>query len=448
MFEGIQKGLSKTLERLRGQAKIKESDVAEALESIRLSLLEADVEFKVVKRFVERVREAALGAKITQSFTAYQEFQRILYQEILSILGGETTFDLQVKPPVVVFLVGLQGTGKTTSAGKLGFLLKKKMKRKPLLVSVDVTRPAAIEQLERFAKDVKLDVFSSPSLNPHERAAQAFKYAQTYGLDTLIVDTAGRLSIDEAMMGELEELKRGLSPHHVLFVADAMSGQQGVKVAEGFAARVGLTGVILTKADSDARGGVAFSIRETLGVPLYFVGTGEKLEAFEAFQPKRYVSRLLDLGDLEGLVEKAEEIQSEISEEKAKKLTKGDLSLKDFQDQLKMISKLGPMKNLMGMLPGMGQLSQAINQEEVDQKLKRIDSMINSMTVKEREDPDLLDGSRKRRIAKGSGNRVEDLNQFLKDFSEMRKMMKRFSGKGMRGLMRGLPGGMRAPFGR
>jgi signal recognition particle subunit SRP54 len=301
-----------------------------------------------------------------------------------------------------------------------------------------VTRPAAIEQLERLAKEIKIDYFQTASMKPLERAQAAIKYAQTYGLDFVIVDTAGRLSIDEALMSELSELKTFIQPHHILYVADAMSGQAGVSVAEGFSKRVGLTGAVLSKADADTRGGIAFSIREALQVPLQFVGTGEKPDAFEPFHPDRWISRILGMGDIASLAEKAKEIAEEEGIDdgtQVKKILKGQLSLVDFQQQMKMMKKMGSLGNIMGMIPGMSQMAGKIDQDQVDKKLKKVDAMINSMTNHERERPDVLNGDRKRRIAKGSGTQVEDLNQFLREFNEMQKLMKRMGS--FKGLMRG-----------
>jgi signal recognition particle subunit SRP54 len=438
VFDALQNQLGRTLKFLSGQATIKPAHIQQALEEIKTSLLEADVQYKVVTRFLERVRERALGAEVSQSLTPYQQFIRILHKEMLEIFGPEQSLDLSGKPPIICIMVGLQGTGKTTSAAKLATYAKKKLKRKPLLVSVDVRRPAAMEQLERLSKDAKLDYFSNPSVIPLERARAAVKYAQTYGLDFVIVDTAGRLSIDQELMNELRELRSDLKPQIVLYVVDAMSGQQGLSVATGFT-EVGLTGVVLTKADGDTRGGVAFSIRESLQIPLQFVGTGEKNEAFEVFYPARWVSRILGMGDVESLIEKAEAVSAEHgapTDDEVKRLSKGDLTLLDFQKQMKMISKMGSVGGLIGMIPGMSQMASKINHEQIEKKLKRIDAMINSMTQQERLHPDLLNGDRKRRVAKGSGTQVEDLNQFLREFYEMQKLMKRFSGKKMKGLGR------------
>ncbi|MBN8554695.1 MAG: signal recognition particle protein [Deltaproteobacteria bacterium] len=438
MFDSLQNQLERTLKSLRGQAKIRPAHIEEALENIKTSLLEADVQYQVVNRFLERVKTAALGADVAQSLTPYQQFIRILQKEMLSIFGEAKEIDLSGKPPVVLMMVGLQGSGKTTSSAKIALYAKKKLKRKPLLVSVDVNRPAAIEQLERLAEDVKLDCFKTSSMVPLERAQAAIKYAQTYGLDLVIVDTAGRLSIDEALMKELESFKENLKPQVILYVADAMSGQQGLQVAEGFSNRIGLTGAVLTKSDGDTRGGVAFSIREAIGVPLQFVGTGEKMDALEVFHPDRWVSRILGMGDVVGLMEKADEAMKEQGEDEtkdqAKRMMKGQLSLQDFQQQMKMMSKMGSIGGLMGMIPGMSGMAAKIDHAAIEKKMKRVDAMINSMTLQERSDPDVLNGNRRRRIALGSGTQVEDLNQFLREFTEMQKLMKRFSGKKMKGL--------------
>lgn len=427
---------------LRGEAKIRPSHIEKALEEIRTSLLEADVQYRVVNRFLENVKSKALGAEVLGSLSPYQQFLYILQKEMMEVLGPESDFNLNFKPPVIVFLVGLQGSGKTTSSAKFAYLAKRKLKRKPLLLSVDVRRPAAIEQLERLAKDAKVDYINPSSDDPVVRANAGLQFARTYGLDLLIVDTAGRLSIDQELMSELAMMKNSLQPQQVLYVADAMSGQAGLQVAEGFSNQVGLTGAILTKADADARGGVAFSIREALGVPLYFVGTGERLENFEAFHPERWVSRILGQGDLKTLIEKVEEITEQEKqkghqpEKLAKRALKGQLNLVDFQQQMKMMSKLGSMKGLLGMIPGIGSMANQIDNELVEKKMKRIDAMICSMTPEERQNPDLLNGSRKRRVAMGSGTKVEEINQFLREFWEMQKLLKRFKGKGMGAFFR------------
>jgi signal recognition particle subunit SRP54 len=439
VFEGIQSALGKTLQKLKGEAKLKPAHVEEALGEIRTSLLEADVQYQVAQRFLEKTKERALGARITEGLSPYQEFLKILSKEMLSVLGNVHEFELSFKPPVIVFMIGLQGSGKTTSSVKLALYAKKKLKRKPLLVSVDVTRPAAIEQLERLSKDAKIDCFSSTSMNPLDRAQQAVKYAQTYGLDLLIVDTAGRLSIDQQMMDELKSLKIGLSPHHLLYVADAMSGQQGLQVASGFASQVGITGAVLSKSDADTRGGVAFSLREALGVPLRFVGTGETIDQFDVFHPDRWVSRILGLGDLQSLFEKAEEVaqaEKPIEKDQIKRLTKGEMTLVDYQEMMKMLKKMGSLGGLMGMIPGMSQFRGKIDPEMIEGRMKRIDAAICSMTAEERVYPAIINGDRKKRISRGSGIPVEEINQFLREFGEMQKMMKRMGGmKGMGSMM-------------
>ncbi len=438
MFENFQSKVGRTLQFLKGSARLKQSDIDQALVTLKESFLEADVDYDVTLRFLENLKTKALGQKISESLTPYQAFIKILYLEMVALFGDERSFDFQGKPPHVVLMAGLQGAGKTTTSAKLAVYCRKKLKRKPLLVSVDTTRPAAIEQLERLAQDANIDFFKSSSTNPLERADGALKYAATYGLDIVIVDTAGRLSISEPLMEELVSLEQALHPKHTFYVADAMSGQQGLKVARGFCDRVKVTGAILTKTDGDTRGGVAFSLREALGVPLQFVGTGEKLEGLDVFHPKRWVSRILDLGDLESFVEKAQDAfeGQAPKEDQMKRLAKGNFTFLDFQEQMKMVSKLGSLGGLMGMIPGMGAMASKINQQDVDKKLKRINAMIDSMTKKERLDPDLLNGDRKRRIALGSGTKVEEINQFLREFTEMQKMMKQLSGKGMKGLAR------------
>jgi signal recognition particle subunit SRP54 len=437
VLEALQNRFEKTLKTLKGEAKIRPAHIESALQEIRTNLLEADVQFQVVKRFIERVKDRALGSKVLDGVSPYQQFLYILREEMLEILGKSDGFELSGKPPVVILMVGLQGAGKTTSSGKLALYLKRKMKRRPLLVSTDVRRPAAIEQLERLAKDVKVDYFKTDSMLAVERAQRAMDYATTYGVDTVIVDTAGRLSIDAELMSELGEIRSAVNPKHILYVADSMSGQAGLEVMEGFSSQVALTGAILTKTDADARGGLALSVRESLGVPLFFVGTGEKMEGLDLFVPDRWVGRILGMGDLQGLVEKVQDAMSDDAEAEkkaekvAQKALKGQMSLRDFQEQMKMLSKLGSLKGLMGMIPGVSGLASKIDSEAVEKRLKRIDAMINSMTVGERENPDLLNGGRKKRVALGSGTSVEELNQFLKEFWQMQKMMKSLKGKPM-----------------
>lgn len=441
MIENLQKSFSSTLKKLQGQAKLKPAHIEEALGEIKEALLEADVNYDVVNRFLSSMKEKAVGAKVAESLNPQQQFIYLLQKEMREILGEGEEFKLNFKPPVVVMMVGLQGSGKTTSSAKLALLCKKKLKRQPLLVSVDVRRPAAIDQLERLAEDVKVDSINPKSEDPVTRAKEALQYAETYGNDLVIVDTAGRLSIDEELMNELGALSSAIHPQHVLYVADAMSGQQGLSVMEGFAGRVQLTGSIVTKADADARGGIVFSIREALKVPLYFIGEGERPSDFEFFFPDRWVSRILGMGDLKTLVEKAEEVTDEARkggakpEAMAKRAMKGKLTLVDFQSQMKMMGKMGSLKGLMGMIPGMGQMAQQIDSEALEKRLSRVDAMICSMTPTEREKPDILNGSRKRRISKGSGTSVEELNQFLKEFQQMQNMMKSLKGrKGFPGL--------------
>lgn len=443
MVEGLQNKFQSALKTLRGEAKIKPEHIEGALQELRKSLLEADVSLKVVKSFLERMKAQALGEKVLGSLKPYEQFMYLLQKEMMEIFGETKEFDLKVKPPAIILMAGLQGTGKTTSSAKLAHYLRRKLKKKAVLVSVDVQRPAAIEQLERLASDIKVDYFNTDSMVPLERAQKAIEYARMYGSDAVIIDTAGRLSIDEDLMAELEELHAKTKPHHVFYVADAMSGQAGLQVAEGFAKRVGLTAAILTKTDADARGGVAFSIREALGVPLQFVGAGEKMEEFELFHADRWVGRILGQGDLKSLVEKVEDVTKQAAaqgikpEKAAKRALKGQMNLIDFQEQMKMMSKMGSLKGLMGMIPGMSQMAGQLDTDQMEKRLKRIDAMINSMTPGERKKPDVIDGSRKRRIAKGSGTKVEEINAFLKEFWQMQKMMKQF--KGMKGL-KGMPG--------
>ncbi len=448
MFTELTEKITKVFDRLKGYGRLSEKNVDEVLREVRLSLLEADVHFKVVKEFTEAVRARALGQEVLDSLSPGQQFIKIVYEELTKVLGaggnspGSSSLPLSFKPPVILMLAGLQGCGKTTTAAKLALYLKKKEKRNPLLVPLDVYRPAAIEQLRTLGEKLGVDVYPTREKDdPVKVAQEAKKYASDYGYDVVILDTAGRLQIDEALMKELEKMRRKVEPQQILFVVDAMTGQEGLKVAQTFNEKLSLDGMILTKLDGDARGGVALSLRYVLGKPIYFVGVGEKPEDFEAFYPDRMASRVLGMGDVLSLIEQA---QDKLDLEKAKKLTERVLrkgfTLIDFQEQLSQMKKMGPLEKVMGLMPGMGQLKGEMNFEEMEKELKRKRAIISSMTAEERLKPLILNGSRRLRIAKGSGTQVFEVNRLMKEFDQMKKMMDRFGKMGMKGMMKDMAG--------
>lgn len=430
MFENLSEKILGGLKRIRGQGKITEADVDQALKDIRLGLLEADVNFRVVKEFVEGVRQQALGQDILKSITAGQQIVKIVYDELVKLMGGENqALDLTGHAPIVILLVGLQGAGKTTTAARLAYHLKKKG-RNPALISVDVYRPAAIDQLKTLAQNHSLSFFDSdPKVKPARLAQDALKKAKDQGNDILIVDTAGRLQIDEDLMVELEDLKKILAPKEILLVADSMTGQDAVNVAQGFHEKLKLTGVVLTKLDGDARGGAALSIKATTGTPIKFVGVSEKVDGLEPFHPDRLANRILDMGDIVSLVEKAQEVfDVEKAAEYEKKMRKQGFTLEDFRDQLRQIKKLGSFESILKMLPGMGNLSKQLKgMSPPDEDIKRIEAIIGSMTPQERRNYKVLNGSRRARIAKGSGTQVSDINRFIRQFEETQKMMQMFT---------------------
>lgn len=433
MFENLSDKLTGTLKKVRGHHRISESNIEEAVREIRMALLEADVNFKVAKIFLDRVKQKALGADVLNSVTPGQQFTKIVKDELVAILGGETA-ELNLKgQPALLMLVGLNGAGKTTTAAKLALYIRQKIKRKPGLVSLDVYRPAAREQLEILAKQNGLPIFTTSSSQPLEIATQALKWARDEMVEVLILDTAGRMQIDEELMNELHLLQVQLSPQEVLLVADSQLGQQSVNVAEGFQKAVSLTGMVLTKIDGDARGGAALSIRETLGLPVKFLGTGEKVGALEPFHPDRLASRLLDMGDVLSLVEKAQEVIDEkTARESARKIAKAQFTVEDFLKQLQMMKKMGGMESLLGMLPGMGQLTKKLkNMAPPDKEMKKIEAIIQSMTLQERSNHKILNGSRRLRIAKGSGTQVSDVNKFINQFEQSQKMMSQMMKMGM-----------------
>ena len=441
MFENLSEKFQGVLKKMRGHGRISEGNIEEALREVRLALLEADVNYKVVKEFTAAVKERALGAEVLSSLSPDQHFIKIVHDELAKMMGGEgQDLDLARRPPVPVMLVGLQGSGKTTSCGKLALHLQKR-KRRPFLVPADVYRPAAIEQLKVLGARIGVPVFDcDPSADPVEICRQAVRQADLSGLDTVLLDTAGRLHVDEELMEELRRIREAVEPGEVLLVADAMTGQDAVNVARAFHEKVGLTGVLLTKMDGDARGGAALSIRAVTGAPVKFVGVGEKHDALEAFYPDRMASRILGMGDILTLAEKAQEtVDTKKAEELERKIRRSEFTLEDFRDQLISIRKMGSIEDLLGMIPGMGGKMKELKAAAPDEKeLGRIVAIIDSMTREERGNAKILNGSRRKRIAEGSGTTVQDVNRLLKNFQQAEGMLRRFSkgagkkrGKGM-----------------
>ena len=449
MFESLSDRLQTVFKQLRGKGKLTERDVDEALRQVRLALLEADVHFRVVKEFVARIRERAVGAEVMQTLNPAQQVVKIVNEELIAMLGEAARLDLGGPSPHVIMLVGLQGSGKTTTAAKLALQLHKQGQR-PLLVAADVRRPAAVQQLITLGKQLDLPVYSEPSGDPPGICARAVQRARETANNVVILDTAGRLHIDQQMMDEVVQIRQRTSPVEALLVADAMTGQDAVRVAGEFHAQVPLTGLILTKMDGDARGGAALSIRSVTGVPIKFMGTGEKLDALEPFYPDRLASRILGMGDVLSLIERAQEnVDKQQAAVLEKKLRTATFDLEDFLGQLQQLKKMGPLSQLMEMIPGFNQLARKLPAQEIgDHQLKRIEAIIRSMTPGERHDPRLIDGSRRRRIARGSGSSTQEVNQLLNQFRDMQKMMKNLpwggKGKGPRGGFQipGLPLGM------
>ncbi len=443
MFETLSDRLTQSLGKLSRKGNLTEQDVDEAMREVRRALLEADVNFKVAKDFISAVRERAVGQDVLKSLTPSQTVVSIVNEELINILGNEREpLGIPDRPPQIIMLVGLQGSGKTTHAAKLATLLRKEG-RLPLLVAADVYRPAAIKQLQTLGRQIDIPVYEEgTSANPVEIAQHSIKYATERGYSTVIVDTAGRLQIDDRMMSEVADIERTIHPTEVLLVADAMTGQEAVNVAEAFHDKLGITGLILTKMDGDARGGAALSIRAVTGVPIKFIGTGEKMDALEPFYPQRLASRILGMGDVLSLIERAQE---QTTEEDAKdlqaRLTKGQFNLEDFLDQIQKIKKMGPLSSLLEMIPGMGQQLRQAKAQISDDDYKRIEAIIQSMTIEERKRPQLIDGRRRRRIARGSGTSREEVSQLIKQFEEMRKMMAQMGNMTKKGRMpKGLQG--------
>ena len=445
MFESLGNRLQTVFDGLNRRGKLTEEDVDKAMREVRLALLEADVNFKVVKGFVARVRERAVGQEVMRSLTPGQQVVKIVHDELEATLGEPGRLQLGLQSPAVIMLVGLQGAGKTTMAGKLGLYLRKQGRR-PLLVAADVYRPAAIDQLQTVGKQLDIPVYDEGAdANPVQVCANGVKHAMATGATTVILDTAGRLNIDQSMMDEIKAIKDKVNPIEILLVVDAMTGQESVRVAQDFNEAVEITGLIMTKIDGDARGGAAISMREVTGVPIKFLGTGEKLNAIEQFHPDRLANRILGMGDVMTLIERAqEEMDQEEAQKAGERLMAGDFNLEDFLNQMQQIKKLGPIGQLLDMVPGMGQMTKDVDMNDAEKEMKRIEAIIQSMTPAERRNPKLLKASRKRRIAAGSGTQVQDVNALLKQFKEMQRMMKQLkSGRG-RGLAKMLGG--RLPF--
>ncbi len=430
MFENLTARFDKVFRYLRGQGKLTEQNIKEALREVRLALLEADVNYLVVKDFIARIRERAVGQEVMSSLTPGQQVIKIVNEELIKLLGEKTApLNLKGTPPVPIMIVGLQGSGKTTTAAKLSLKLKKE-KRTPCLVPADIYRPAAIEQLKILANQVQVPFYSpNDGEKPENIVKNALNFARANKCDTLIVDTAGRLHVDEELMEELSRLKSILTPSEILLVADAMTGQDAVKIAEEFNQKLELTGVVLSKLDGDARGGAALSIKAVTGCPIKFVGLGEKIEDFEVFHPDRMSSRILGMGDVLTIIEKAQEtIDEESAKRLVKKLQEDTFTLEDFRDQLRQIRKLGSLEQILGMLPGMGMLKELKNAQIDSKEFVKIEAIINSMTKEERRKPNILNASRKRRIARGSGTTVQDINRLLKSYEQARKMMRQVTG--------------------
>lgn len=444
MFDQLTDKLEATFKKLRGVGKLTEDNIKDGIRELKLSLLEADVNFKVVKELVEKVKERALGTEVAKSINPGQMFIKIFHEELVTMLGeGDHSLNLNVRPPAIILMAGLQGSGKTTTAGKLAYLLKNKMKKRVLLVPADVYRPAAIDQLKTLAAKIDVDVYPSEvGMDPVDIAVKSVEYGKNNVADVIIIDTAGRLQVDEEMMDEITNIKNAVEPSEILFVADAMTGQEAVNVATEFHKRLSITGVVLTKMDGDARGGAALSINAATGAPLKFVGMGEKIEQFEVFHPERIAGRIVGLGDVLSLVEKAtEKINAEEAERLRQKMGKNEFDLDDFLAQMRMIKNMGPMENMLEMIPGMGKaMKQMEGKVNFEKELSKIEAIIFSMTKEERRKPEILNASRRRRIANGSGTKVQDINQFMKQYLEMKKMMKSINKLGLGGLMKKFKG--------
>ncbi|RFU68831.1 signal recognition particle protein [Bacillus sp. V59.32b] len=444
-FEGLADRLQSTMQKIRGKGKVNEADVKEMMREVRLALLEADVNFKVVKDFVKRVSERAVGQEVLKSLTPGQQVIKVVQEELTELMGGEQSkIAVSSRPPTVIMMVGLQGAGKTTTSGKLANLLRKKYNRTPLLVAADIYRPAAIQQLETLGKQLSMPVFSlGDQVSPVEISRQAIEKAKEEHNDYVLIDTAGRLHVDENLMGELKDIKELTKPDEIFLVVDAMTGQDAVNVAESFNEQLGLTGVVLTKLDGDTRGGAALSIRAVSNTPIKFVGMGEKLDALEAFHPERMASRILGMGDVLTLIEKA---QANVDEEKAKELEKkmrtASFTFDDFLDQLGQVRNMGPLDDILKMLPGANKIKGIDNMSIDEKQIGHVEAIIRSMNKHEKEHPEIINAARRKRIAKGSGRSIQEVNRLLKQFEDMKKMMKQVTNmqKGKK------KGGFKFPF--
>ncbi|MGG3451361.1 MULTISPECIES: signal recognition particle protein [Bacillaceae] len=439
-FEGLAERLQGTMQKIRGKGKVSEADVKEMMREVRLALLEADVNFKVVKEFVKKVSERSVGQEVMKSLTPGQQVIKVVKEELTELMGGEESrIGTSKRPPTVIMMVGLQGAGKTTTTGKLANLLRKKYNRKPLLVAADIYRPAAIKQLETLGKQLDMPVFSlGDQVSPVEIAKQAIQKAKDEHLDYILIDTAGRLHIDETLMDELKQIKELSTPEEIFLVVDSMTGQDAVNVAESFNEQLGITGVVLTKLDGDTRGGAALSIRAVTGKPIKFIGMGEKLDALESFHPERMASRILGMGDVLTLIEKA---QTNVDESKARELEQKmrtmSFTFDDFLDQLGQVRSMGPLDEILKMLPGANKMK-GLNNVQVDEKqIGRVEAIIRSMTREEKQQPEIINSGRRKRIATGSGTSIQEVNRLLKQFEDMKKMMKQMSAMQQKGKKKG-----------
>lgn len=438
MFESLQSKLDTAFKKIRGRGVLTAKDVEATMREVRMALLEADVNFKVAKEFCDQVAAKALGEEVLKSLSPDQTIIKLVHDQLVTTMGSDATeLNIRVSPPLIIMLVGLQGSGKTTTVGKLGRYLKESLKRTPMLVPLDVYRPAAIEQLKTLGRQLNIEVFKSQAeQDPVELAKSALVEAGKGGFDTLILDTAGRLQIDQELMKELQEICDAVEPHEILLVADCMTGQEAVNIAKGFDQALEIDGLILTKLDGDARGGAALSMRAVTGKPIKFIGVGEKLDALEVFHPDRLASRILGMGDVLSLIEKAtKEVSLEDTLELQKKFKKNEFSFEDFLSQMRMVKRMGSLSSLASMIPGMDKMVKNVNPDDMEREMKHIEAIILSMTPKERRDPSIIGGTRRKRIAKGSGTSVEAVNKLLKQFLEMKKMMQQISKMGLGGMM-------------
>lgn len=446
-FEGLAERLQNTLQKIRGKGKVSEADVKEMMREVRLALLEADVNFKVVKDFVSKVKERAVGQEVLESLTPGQQVIKVVNEELTKLMGGEQSkIAVSQKPPTVVMMVGLQGAGKTTTSAKLANHLRKKHNRNPMLVAADIYRPAAIKQLETLGKQLNMPVFSlGDKVSPVEIAKQALAKAKEEHHDYLLIDTAGRLHVDEQLMDELKQIKEEVKPDEILLVVDAMTGQDAVNVAQSFHEQLEITGVVLTKLDGDTRGGAALSVKAVTNTPIKFVGMGEKIDQLEVFHPERMASRILGMGDVLTLIEKA---QANVDEAKARELERKmrtmEFTFEDFLEQLEQVRKMGPLDEILSMIPGMNKAKGLKNLQVDDKQIARVEAIVRSMTKQEKLDPSIINASRRRRIAKGSGTTIQDVNRLLKQFEDMKKMMKQMTNMA-KGKKKG-KGGFKLPF--